>query len=205
VSCHGYGSWVITVGLTGGIGSGKSSVAALLATHGAVVIDADVLAREALAPGSDGLARVVGRFGDGVLAADGSLDRPALGRIVFADPEALEALNAIVHPYVGRRSAELIATAAPDAVVVHDVPLLVENGLQDGYDVVVVVDVPPETQLARLTGQRGMTEADARARMAAQASRETRLAAADEVLDNSGSPDDLEAAVGRLWGRLTGG
>jgi dephospho-CoA kinase len=194
---------VVTVGLTGGIGSGKSTVAALLAARGAVVIDADVLAREALAPGSDGLARVVERFGAGVLAADGSLDRPALGRIVFADPEALEALNAIVHPYVGRRGAELIAAAAPDAVVVHDVPLLVENHLQGGYDLVVVVDVPPETQLARLTGLRGMTEADARARMGAQASREARLAAADEVVDNRGSVADLKRLVDRLWDRLS--
>jgi dephospho-CoA kinase len=194
---------VINVGLTGGIGSGKSVVSRRLASHGAVVIDADALAREALAPGSDGLARVVERFGPDVLAADGSLDRPRLGRIVFADPAALAALNAIVHPYVRRRSAELAAAAAADAVVVHDVPLLVENGLQDGYDVVVVVDASPETQLARLTGLRGMSEGDAQARLAAQAPREVRLAAADEVLDNSGSLAELERLVDRLWARLT--
>ena len=195
---------MISIGLTGGIGSGKSSVARLLATHGAIVIDSDTLAREALAPGSDGLARVVARFGPGVLTGDGSLDRAGLGRTVFADPEALAALNAIVHPYVRRRSAELMAAAATDAVVVHDVPLLVENGLQDGFDLVVVVDAPPETQLARLIGMRGMSEDDALARMAAQAPRETRLAAADHVLDNSGLPTELEAAVSQLWDRLTG-
>jgi dephospho-CoA kinase len=205
VPLHRYGARVISVGLTGGIGSGKSAAARLLAARGAVLVDADALAREALAPGSAGLARVVERFGAGVLRADGSLDRARLGRIVFADPEALTALNAIVHPYVGRRSAELLAAAAPDAVVVHDVPLLVENDLQAGYDMVVVVDVPPETQLARLTGPRGMAEEDARARMAAQASREARLAVADEVLDNSGSLAELDAAVGELWARITAG
>lgn len=193
---------MITVGLTGGIGSGKSEVARRLAARGAVVIDADVLAREALAPGTDGLAKVVAQFGDAVLAPDGSLDRPGLGRIVFADPQRLAALNAIVHPYVGRRSQELIAAAPADAVVVYDVPLLVENNLAPSYDVVVVVDVPPETQLARLTQQRGMTEADARARMSAQAAREQRRSVADVVIDNDGDLKSLDAQVAQLWADL---
>jgi dephospho-CoA kinase len=157
------------VGLTGGIGSGKSEVARLLAGRGAVVIDADVLAREAVAPGSEGLDRVVAEFGPDVLAADGSLDRAELARIVFADADRLATLNAIVHPYVRRRSAEIMASAPADGVVVNDVPLLVENNLQTGYDVVVVVDASPETQVGRLTGSRGMSEAEALARMAAQA------------------------------------
>ncbi|MDQ1621274.1 MAG: dephospho-CoA kinase [Actinomycetota bacterium] len=193
---------MITVGLTGGIGSGKSEVARRLAARGAVVIDADVLAREALAPGTDGLAKVVAQFGDAVLSPDGSLDRPGLGRIVFADPQRLAALNAIVHPYVGRRSQELIAAAPADAVVVYDVPLLVENNLAPSYDVVVVVDVPPETQLARLTQQRGMTEADARARMSAQAAREQRRSVADVVIDNDGDLKSLDAQVAQLWADL---
>lgn len=190
------------VGLTGGIGSGKSEVARLLAAHGAVLVDSDVLAREAVAPGSDGLARVVREFGDGVLAADGSLDRPGLGRLVFADPDRLAALNAIVHPIVRRLSAEIVAAADDGAVVVHDVPLLVENGLADSYDVVVVVDAPDETRLRRLVDLRGMAEPDARARMSAQATREQRLAAADVVVTNDGSLDDLRAEVDRLWARL---
>ena len=193
---------MIKVGLTGGIGAGKSEVARLLAAHGAVVIDADALAREAVAPGSEGLARVVAEFGAEVLAPDGTLDRPRLGRIVFADPARLAALNAIVHPYVGRRSHELIATAPSDAVVVYDVPLLVESDLQGQYDVVVVVDVPPDVQLQRLTGPRGMTESDARARMAAQASREQRLAAADLVIDNTGDLAALGHRVDALWDEL---
>jgi dephospho-CoA kinase len=190
---------VITVGLTGGIGSGKSEVARRLAARGAVVIDADVLAREALARGSEGLARVVEEFGDAVLAPDGSLDRPALGRVVFSDHGRLAALNAIVHPYVGRRSRELVRAAPADAVVVYDVPLLVENDLASSYDVVVVVDVPPETQLARLTQQRGMTEADARARMSAQADRPQRRSVADVVIDNDGDLTSLDAQVAQLW------
>lgn len=193
---------MLTVGLTGGIGSGKSEVARLLAAHGAVVVDADALAREALAPGSDGLAQVVELFGTDVLAADGSLDRPRLGRIVFANPEQLARLNAIVHPYVGRRSQELMAAAPDDAIVVYDVPLLVENELQAHYDVVVVVDAPDKARLRRLTMVRGMTETDARARMASQAPRAARLAAADEVVVNEGSLDDLADAVTGLWKRL---
>jgi dephospho-CoA kinase len=195
---------VLTVGLTGGIGSGKSEVARLLAAHGAVVVDADALAREALAPGSAGLAQVVEVFGPDVLAADGSLDRPRLGRVVFADPEQLARLNAIVHPYVGRRSQELMAAAPDDAIVVYDVPLLVENELQAHYDVVVVVDAPADVQLTRLVDGRGMSEDDARARMAAQASRETRAAVADVVLDNGGGLSALRQQVATLWQELQG-
>jgi dephospho-CoA kinase len=195
---------VITVGLTGGIGSGKSEVARLLAAHGAVVVDADALAREAVAPGTPGLAAVVTEFGPEVLAADGSLDRAALGRVVFGDETRLAALEAIVHPYVGRRSAELMAAAAPGSVVVYDVPLLVEKGLQDGYDVVVVVDAADETRLRRLVEIRGMPEADARERMAAQADRQTRLAVADHVVANDGDLDALRLQVDRIWSSLSG-
>jgi dephospho-CoA kinase len=196
---------VITVGLTGGIGAGKSEVARLLAGHGAVVIDADELAREAVAPGTPGLAAVVAEFGPEVLAADGSLDRAALGEIVFSDPRRRAALEKIVHPYVGRRSSQLMAAAPADAVVVYDVPLLVENRLQDAYDVVVVVDAPDELRLRRLVELRGMPEADARERMAAQASRQARLAVADHVVANDGDFDALRAQVDRIWSRLPGG
>jgi dephospho-CoA kinase len=192
----------LQVGLTGGIGSGKSEVARLLAVQGAVVVDSDVLAREAVAPGTPGLAAVVDEFGAGVLAPDASLDRPALGRLVFADPERRAALEAIVHPYVRRRSAEIAHAAPPGAVVVHDVPLLVEKDLQRLYDLVVVVDVDEDTQVRRLVGQRGMPETDARARVAAQASRERRLAAADLVVANDGDLAALRDRVADLWAEL---
>ena len=191
---------MITVGLTGGIGSGKSTVAELLSAYGAVIIDADVLAREALQPGTPGLARVVEAFGSAVLAADGSLDRQRLATLAFGDPDRLAALNAIVHPYVRQRSEELTAAAPADAVVVQVIPLLVENGLT-GYDVVVVVDADVETQLRRLA-ERGTDQADARARIAAQATREQRRAAADVVIDNDGDLAGLEAQVERLWADL---
>lgn len=193
------------VGLTGGIGAGKSEVARLLAELGAVVIDSDRIAREVVAPGTPGLAAVVAEFGESVLLPDGSLDRPGLGRIVFGAPERLAALNTIVHPLVGARAAELTAAAGEDAVLVNDVPLLVENDLAGLYDLVVVVDAAPETQLDRLVRLRGMPEADARARMAAQASREQRLAVADVVIDNDGPLEALEPQVRSLWSRLTGG
>lgn len=193
---------MITVGLTGGIGSGKSEVARLLAEHGAVVVDADALAREAVEPGTPGLAAVVAEFGTEVLAEDGSLDRARLGGIVFADPARREALEAIVHPYVGRRSAELMAAAPPDAVVVYDVPLLVEKSLQGHYDVVVVVDVDEETQIRRLLAAREMTETEVRARITAQASRAERLAVADVVVDNEGDLDSLRARVDEVWKEL---
>ncbi|WP_190132438.1 dephospho-CoA kinase [Streptomyces mashuensis] len=195
---------MLKVGLTGGIGAGKSEVSRLLASHGAVIIDSDRIAREVVEPGTPGLAAVVAEFGPGVLAADGSLDRPRLGAVVFADKERLAALNAIVHPLVRQRSAELEAAASADAaaVVVHDVPLLVENGLMPLYDVVVVVDAPDATRLSRLTEVRGMTPEEARARMAAQAGREQRLAAADVVIDNDGSLADLERRVDEVWADL---
>ncbi|MFI0905052.1 dephospho-CoA kinase [Streptomyces sioyaensis] len=193
---------MVKVGLTGGIGAGKSEVSRLLASYGAVIVDADKIAREVVEPGTPGLAAVVEEFGDGVLAPDGTLDRPKLGGIVFADPEKLKALNAIVHPLVGARSAELEAAAGPDAVVVHDVPLLTENGLAPLYDLVVVVDAAPQTQLDRLVRLRGMAEDEAKSRMAAQATREQRLAAADLVIDNNGPLEALEPQVRAVWERL---
>ncbi|MFJ9852007.1 dephospho-CoA kinase [Streptomyces sp. NPDC101150] len=195
---------MVKVGLTGGIGAGKSEVSRLLASYGAAIVDADKIAREVVEPGTPGLAAVVEEFGEGVLAPDGTLDRPKLGGIVFADPEKLKALNAIVHPLVGARSAELEASAGPDAVVVHDVPLLTENGLAPLYDLVVVVDAAPQTQLDRLVRLRGMTEDEAKSRMAAQATREQRLAVADHVIDNDGPLEALEPQVRAVWERLRG-
>ena len=193
---------MLKVGLTGGIGAGKSEVSRLLASYGAVVVDADLIAREVVAPGTPGLAAVVAEFGPEVLLPDGALDRPRLGGIVFADPARLAALNAIVHPLVGRRSAELEAAAGPGDVVLHDVPLLAENGLAGRYDLVVVVDAADATRLDRLVRLRGMAEGEARARMAAQSSREDRLAVADLVIDNDGPLERLEPQVRALWGRL---
>lgn len=192
----------LRVGLTGGIGSGKSEVARLLAAHGAVVIDSDVLAREVVARGTEGLAEVVSVFGPRVLTPSGDLDRPALGRLVFADQAARVRLEAIVHPRVRRRAAEIESAAAPDAVVVHDVPLLVETGQPDRFDEVVVVDVPEEVQVERMARLRGMAEEDARARIAAQASRTERLAAATVVVDNAGSLDELRSRVDEVWDGL---
>ncbi|MFF3251000.1 dephospho-CoA kinase [Actinacidiphila glaucinigra] len=193
---------MVKVGLTGGIGAGKSAVSRLLVSYGAVLIDSDRIAREVVEPGTPGLASVAAEFGAEVLAADGSLDRPKLGAIVFSDPERLRALNAIVHPLVRDRSAELERAAGPDAVVVHDVPLLAENGLAPLYDVVVVVDAAPQTQLDRLVRLRGMAEEDARARMAVQATREQRLAVADVVIDNDGPLEALEPQVRQVWEHL---
>ncbi|MEU9169497.1 dephospho-CoA kinase [Streptomyces sp. NPDC048420] len=193
---------MLKVGLTGGIGAGKSEVSRLLVEQGAVLIDADRIAREVVAPGTPGLAAVVEAFGTEILAEDGGLDRPKLGSIVFADPEKLAVLNSIVHPLVGARSRELESAAAEDAVVVHDVPLLAENALAALYDLVVVVDASPETQLDRLVGLRGMTEQDARARMAAQATREKRLEIADVVIDNDVPLDELRRRVREVWSDL---
>ncbi|MCH5673238.1 dephospho-CoA kinase [Streptomyces gilvus] len=193
---------MLKVGLTGGIGAGKSEVSRLLVACGAVLIDADRIAREVVEPGTPGLAAVVEAFGADVLAADGSLDRPKLGSIVFADPDRLAVLNSIVHPLVGARSRELEQAAAEDAVVVHDVPLLTENGLAPLYDVVIVVDASPETQLDRLVRLRGMTEQDARARMAAQASREKRREIADVVIDNDVPLEELHRRVKDVWADL---
>ncbi|MBA3417948.1 MAG: dephospho-CoA kinase [Geodermatophilaceae bacterium] len=190
---------MLIVGLTGGIGAGKSAVAARLAAHGALIVDADMVAREVVARGTAGLAAVVAAFGPRILAGDGSLDRSALGDLVFSDPEARERLNAIVHPLVERRTAEILAAAPEDAVVVHDVPLLVENGLAPAYDVVVVVIADRDVRIARLRDTRGMSEEQARARMAAQASDEQRRAVADVVLDNSGTLLELRRQVDVLW------
>jgi len=198
---------VLRVGLTGGIGSGKSEVSRRLAKHGAALIDADVAAREVVAPGSPGLARIAATFGDGVLRADGSLNRERLGEIVFGDPALRATLNEIVHPLVrewmaAAERAAVQAAAPPGPVVVHDVPLLAESRGRAGFDVVVVVDVPPEVQVGRLVSLRGMTADQARARMAAQASREQRLAVADIVIDNAGALTDLDRHVGEVWAEL---
>jgi len=193
---------VLRVGLTGGIGAGKSEVSRRLAAQGAVVIDADVIAREVVEPGTAGLAALIAEFGEGLLSPDGGLDRDRLGEIVFADPAKLERLNRIVHPLVAARMAELEKAAGQDSIVVHDVPLLAENYLSPDYDLVVVVDAPEHFQLERLLSRRRMTEEQARARMAAQVSREKRLAVADLVVDNSSSLAELDRQVGDLWTEL---
>jgi dephospho-CoA kinase len=193
---------VLKIGLTGGIGSGKSEVSKRLAARGAVVIDADKIAREVVEPGTVGLARVVAAFGDEVLRPDGSLNREKLGSIVFADSERLATLNGIVHPLVGERVAQLQREAADDAIVVYDVPLLAENKLAPMYDVVIVVDAADEVRIRRLAEHRGMAEDDAKARIAAQASREERLAVADIVIPNEGSLEELEARVSDVWDEL---
>lgn len=190
---------MLRVGLTGGIGSGKSTVAQRLSELGAVVIDADVLAREVVAPGSEGLQRVRQRFGDAVVGEDGALDRAALGAIVFADERARRDLEAITHPLVARRTAELVAAAPDDAVVVHDVPLLVEKSYGPSYHLVVVVDAAEDVRVARLQEWRGMDPAEARRRIAAQATDLQRRAAADVWLDNNGTREELLAAVDALW------
>ena len=189
---------MLRIGLTGGIGSGKSTVSALLAERGAVVVDADLIAREVVEAGTPGLAAVVESFGEKVLTADGALDRPALAAVVFSDPDARARLEAIVHPLVRRRAAELVGAAADDAVVVNDVPLLVEAGQAGSYDLVLVVEADVETRVARLV-QRGLTAEDARARIASQATDEQRRAVADVVLDNSGTPEELAQQVDRFW------
>jgi dephospho-CoA kinase len=193
---------MLRVGLTGGIGAGKSEVSRRLAAQGAVIIDADQIAREVVEPGTAGLAEVIDAFGPGVLGPDGGLDRARLGDVVFADPAKLARLNAIVHPRVGARMRELEEQAGPGAIVVHDVPLIAENGLADAYDLVVVVDVPPRIQQDRLVRLRGLTRDQARARMAAQAKRGQRLAIAGIVVDNSGSLAELDRQVGELWTEL---
>ena len=187
------------VGLTGGVASGKSTVSAMLADLGAVVIDADMLAREVVARGSPGLASVAAEFGEEILTPDGELDRAAMGRLVFADESARRRLEAIVHPLVFERTMELEEQASDDAVVVHDIPLLAESSRDRSFDAVIVVDAPAELQLARMTGDRGWTEEDARARIAAQASREERRAIATHVIENTGTREDLRARVAEVY------
>jgi dephospho-CoA kinase len=189
---------VLRIGLTGGIGSGKSTVAALLAQHGARVVDADRIAREVVEPGTPGLAAVVAEFGDGVLTPEGALDRPALAGLVFGDPAARARLDAVVHPLVRARAAELVAAAPGDAVVVQDVPLLVETGQAGSFDLVLVVEADVATRVARLV-ERGLAAEDARARIASQATDEQRRAVADVVLRNDGDRADLAAQVERFW------
>ncbi|MFI6295123.1 dephospho-CoA kinase [Nonomuraea sp. NPDC050790] len=193
---------MLKVGLTGGIGSGKSEVSKRLAAKGAVVIDADKIAREVVEPGTEGLARVVAAFGHEILRPDGTLDRERLGAVVFSDADQLATLNAIVHPLVGERVATLQNQAAADAIVVYDVPLLAENNLAPMYDVVIVVDAADDTRIRRLAEHRGMPERDAKARIAAQSSREARLAIADLVVPNEGSLEELGERVDEAWEEL---
>lgn len=195
---------MLRVGLTGGIASGKSTVADGLAARGAAIIDADVLAREVVEPGTPGLAAVVQRFGLDLLTAEGHLDRPRLGSLVFADDDARRDLERIIHPAVRARAAELERQADPAAVVVHVIPLLVETGQQHDFDVVVVVDLDPATQRDRLVARSRLSVEQAAARLAAQADRDQRLTAADLVIDNNGTRDDLTRAVARLWTDLAG-
>jgi len=197
---------VLRVGLTGGIGSGKSEVSRRLAARGAPIIDADLAARDVVQPGTPGLGEIAAVFGPRVLRPDGSLDREQLGQLVFADPGLRAKLNAIVHPLVHERMRQLeqqaIAAAGPAAIIVHDVPLLAENGLGRGFDTVLVVDAPDDQRVQRLTATRGMTAAHAQDRMAAQASRQQRLTIADIVIDNSGTLDDLDRRVEEVWAVL---
>ncbi|PKV99098.1 dephospho-CoA kinase [Nocardia fluminea] len=192
---------MLRIGLTGGMGAGKSTVARTLVELGAVLIDSDAIAREVVAPGTPGLAALVEEFGERILSPDGSLDRPALAAVAFADDVSRGKLNAITHPLVGARTAELIADAPVDAVVVQDIPLLVENGLAPLMQLVVVVGAEEETRLRRLVEHRGVAEADARVRIAAQATDEQRRAVADVWLDNNGAPEVVEAQVRELWTR----
>jgi dephospho-CoA kinase len=191
------------VGLTGGIASGKSTVARMLVELGAVLIDGDALAREVVARGTPGLARVAEEFGESLLTPEGDLDRAALGQIVFSDGDARRRLEAITHPLIFERYAELEAAAPEGELVVHDIPLLAESGRADSFDAVIVVDAPPEVQIQRMLRDRGWTEEEAEARIAAQASREDRLAIATYVIDNTGTVDDLRARVEEVYAALS--
>ena len=190
------------IGLTGGIGSGKSTVSGILRELGAVVIDSDLLAREVVAPGTPGLARVVEAFGPEVLTPEGAMDRAKVGALVFADPQQRQRLESIIWPLVAEASAALAATAGPDDLVVHDIPLLVETRQQASFDAVLVVDAPVETQVERLVRDRGMSEDEARSRIAAQATREQRLAAATHVIENTGTIEDLRRRVAEVVAEL---
>lgn len=193
------------VGLTGGVASGKSTVAGMLTDLGAVVIDADAIAREVVAAGTPGLAAVIAEFGEELLTPDGELDRPAMGSLVFHDESARRRLEAIVHPLVFERYAEQEAAAPEGALVVHDIPLLVESGRSSEFDAVVVVDVPRELQVERMLRDRGWSLVDAEARIAAQATREERLAVATHVIENTGTLEELRARVAEVHAALTGG
>jgi dephospho-CoA kinase len=198
---------VLLVGLTGGIGSGKSTVSSLLVERGAVLVDADAIVRELQAPGGEAFVAMVERFGDGIVAADGTLDRAAVAAVVFGDAQALKDLNGITHPLVGREmAARMAAQASTDNIVVLDIPLLAERGGKGAYPVaaVVVVDCPVDVAVERLVAFRGFSEDDARARVAAQISREDRRAIADRVIDNSGSLEELKPQVDHLWAWLVG-
>lgn len=195
-------SRILHVGLTGGIASGKSAVSQRLAEHGAIIIDADQLAREVVEVGTEGLAEVVAEFGHEVVGEDNALDRAALGHVIFDDDEARGRLNAIIHPRV-REAAARLRDAAPDgSVVVEDIPLLVETGQQDRFDVLVVVEAPEEERLRRMGEDRGMDRSEAESRMSAQTTDRERAAAADVVLDNSGTLEELHAQTDRLWTEL---
>lgn len=196
---------MLNVGLTGGIGSGKSEVTRRFAALGAHIIDADALAREVVEPGTPGLEAVIAEFGDGVRAADGSLNRDAVAAIVFGDDDARARLNGIVHPLIGERVFALLAdyeATDPDGILINDVPLIAEAGVAERYELIVVVDAPVETQLDRLVTQRGMTREAAQARIDVQASREQRLAIADYVIVNDGDLDALQAQVDETWAHL---
>jgi len=190
------------VGLTGGVASGKSTVSAMLEDLGAVIIDADAIAREVVAKGTPGLAAVVEEFGEELLGPDGELDRPAMGRLVFSDEAARRRLEAIIHPLVFERIVELEEGAPADAVVVHDIPLLAENGRGADFDAVIVVDAPEELQLQRMTADRGWTEEDARSRIAAQATREDRRAIATHLIENTGTREDLRGRVAEVFAEV---
>jgi dephospho-CoA kinase len=192
------------VGLTGGVASGKSTVATLLQEMGAVVVDADVLAREVVEPGTPGLEDVVAAFGSEILAHDGGLDRRRLGAVVFADPEKRGLLESIIHPRVRARAAEIEASAPPGALVVHDIPLLVETGQGADFDAVIVVDLPADVQVERAMSDRSWSEDEARSRIAAQAGREERLAVATYVVDNAGTYEDLRQRVTEVFEELVG-
>src|ERR1700728_2823483 len=190
---------MLRIGLTGGIGAGKSTVSATFSQRGGVIVDGDVISREVVEPGTEGLAALVDAFGDDILLADGALDRPALAAKAFSSDESRKTLNGIVHPLVGKRRAELIAAVPEDSVVVEDIPLLVESGMAPMFPLVVVVFADAEVRLTRLVQQRGMAEDDARARIAAQASDQQRRAVADVWLDNSGTPEALAERAREVW------
>ncbi|GAC1534493.1 MAG: dephospho-CoA kinase [Marmoricola sp.] len=193
---------MVRVGLTGGIAMGKSAVSDLLRSRGAVIIDADAIAREVVEPGTPGFDQVVAEFGEEIIDATGAIDRPRLGAIVFADDAARRRLEAIVHPLVFLRIVEQEEQAPEDALVVHDVPLLAESGRADTFDAVIVVDAPEELQIERMMRDRGWTESDARARIAAQTTREDRRAIATHVIDNTGTREDLAHRVSEVFDEL---